>query len=299
MAERLQRHLVVGAVALLSVVWGTQYLVIRVVRDDASAEAGVALRFLLVAVVGQALVVATGARAPQGRALERIAVGACQAGSMLLLYRAERFIESAWASVLMATTPLFVVAFAAGMFPNERATPRVVSSLVVGFGGVLLFVGPLRGDVALSPVLALLGAALLAALAKVAARRLSPGVSPSVMLRDLGVVVLVIVAPFSWQGGLQMTSVGLAAHAYLGVVASAAATGVYFWLLARVPLTKLAYLPFSSAGVGVVVGLCAGERLAPFALLGAAAVFAGGLLLAWPESTAERGRHLAQPGSGP
>lgn len=282
MDEQRPRALVLVAVVALAVVWGTQYLVIRVARADASAELAVALRFFFVAAVGQVLVVTTAARAPRGHPASRIAVGVCQAISMLLLYRAERDVESAWASLLMATSPFFVVGLAAVWVPEERVTRAIVAALGVGFAGAALLVGPLRGTANPGALGMLLGAAVFAALAKVLARKLAPVLPAVVMLRDLGLVVLLVVAPFALDGGLALTMKAALAHAYLGLVASAAATGVYFWLLRQIPVTRLAYLPFASAAVGVAAGVTAGEKVEAGAWAGTSLVLLGGLILVWP-----------------
>lgn len=276
------RLLVVTALAALAIIWGTQYLVIRVARAETSPELAVVIRFGIVAVIGQALVLATKARAENAPLMGRIAIGVCQGASMLLLYRAERDVESAWASVLMALSPFFVVLFAIPLVPDEHIRPRVVAGLVVGFAGAVALIGPVRGDARFEGLALLIASAAFAGLAKVLAKRFASRVPPQVMLRDLGFVVVIVVLPFALTSTLSLSPHGALAHAYLGVVASAFATGVYFWLLRRLPVTRLAYLPFVSAAVGVAAGVAAGERLVSTAVIGIALVLAGGMFLVEP-----------------
>lgn len=279
MAER--RLLIALAVVALAFVWGTQYLVIRVVRDSCTPEQAVLLRFALVAVVAQVLVLALGVRAPRGIAAARVGLGLLQALSMLLLYRAQRDVASAWASIIMATSPLFVVVFAR-LALKETIAARTVIALTVGFAGVVIIIGPLGSGASAALLLLLVVAAAANAGAKVVAKSAAATISPVILLRDLGVVVALVSLPFAVASGVEVEAFdgrALLGHVYLGLIASAGATGVYFWLLSHMPVTRLAYLPFASGMIGVAAGILVGEELGVAKLAGAAVVLVGLALL--------------------
>lgn len=279
--EGKARGWIAVAIAALILVWGTQYLVIREARHGITAEQAVLVRFVLVAVVGQLAVWLTKARAKPGLWMGRALIGVLQGASMLLLYRAEHLVESAWASMVMALSPLFVVGFATFLVRGDRLGARGLAGLALGFVGAMFLIGPRSAEVGVEGLLMLLGAAASTALAKVFSRKIAPELSPLVMLRDLGVVVSLVVVPFAWGPiGDVGTSTALA-HAYLGLIASAGATGAYFWLLRHVAVTRLAFMPFASAAVGVVAGVLAGERVFGSALVGLALVSIGGLVLVY------------------
>lgn len=277
--ESRRRVWIAGAIAALVLIWGTQYLVIRQARHGMTAEQAVLVRFFFVALVGQLAVWLTKARAKPGLGVGRVVIGVFQGASMLLLYRAEHLVESAWASMLMALSPFFVVAFALVLVPGDRLGPRGLTGLLLGFVGAALLIAPQGSEVGAQGLLMLVAAAACTALAKVVSRKIAPQLSPLIMLRDLGAVVFIVVLPFAW-GPLDDVGMSTAlAHVYLGLVASAGATGVYFWLLRYVPVTRLAFLPFASAAVGVLAGVLAGERVFSAALLGLALICAGGFAL--------------------
>jgi len=266
----------------LSAVWGTQFLVVRLAQAELPPWRAVALRFIVVAALGQIATTAGRARAPRGVLGLRLALGATQALSMGLLYTGQQRVPSALASVLTATTPLVVVVLARHWL-RERILGRSVLAGALGLAGVALISGAhVENRLAAVGVALLLASALLSAVSKTIGKAITD-LPIAILLRDLGGVVAVVAlaATFTlerhvrWEVGRRE----IAAAVYLGAVASTGANALYFVLLRRVDVSRLSYLQFVSAGTGLLVGvLFAGEHLNGRTLTGAGLILAGAAL---------------------
>lgn len=275
------------ALAALSAVWGTQYLVIRLAQAELPVPRAVALRFAVVFVLGQVAVLATRARAPKGLLVPRVALGATQALSMGLLYAGQARIPSALGGVLMATTPLWVIVLAR-LWLGEPLRRRALAASGLGLVGVALLSGASWARALTTVgVGAVLGAAVVGAVSKTIGKRLAE-LPVAVLVRDLGGVVAIVALLADLALDAEPWSASpraLAAAVYLGAVASVGANAVYFVLLRRVEVSRLAYLQLVSAGVALVTGvLGAGERLGAVASAGAALVLVGAVLQATGEA---------------
>lgn len=289
-AEPVGRVAVALGLAALAVVWGTQYLVIREGQVSFPPLLAASLRFGLVAAVGASLALATGARAPAGLLPARLAFGLLQAASMGLLYWCQARIPSAVAALIFGTTPLFVGGLAHVFVPGERLRLPLVLAMLLGLLGVsAITLGgahELGGALPLVGLVAALGGAAAGAGVKVVAKRITGRVPTSVMLRDLGLLVCGGNLAAFWVSGAPVPAFearAVGAILYLGLVASAGATGLYLLLLRRFAVSRLAYLQFASTLVALLSGVWLGsERLGLPAIAGAAAILVGLLVAAGP-----------------
>ena len=273
------RGATIAALAVLSAIWGTQYLVIRLAQADLPPWRAVALRFFVVAILGQGAVLATGARAPAGVLRLRLAMGATHALSMGLLYAGQQQLPSAAASVLMTTTPILVVVLARWWL-GEALGPSTLLGGALGVAGIVSMSGARwDGDFAAAGAGLVLGAALASAVSKTIGKAIVE-LPIAVLLRDLGAVVALtgLAASAALERDVPWTlgARELAGAAYLGAVASAGANAVYFVILRGIDVSRLSYLQLVSAGIGLASGVwVAGERLDTAGLAGVALVLAG------------------------
>ncbi len=288
-----RRVLVAGALGLLALVWGTQYLVIRVAQTDLPPWRAVALRFAVVALLGQLAVLRQGVAAPPGKRALRLAMGATQALSMGLLYGGQARLASALASVLMSLTPLFVV-FLARRWLGEPTHASTLVASASGLIGVLLLSGARSADGLDGVGIALVVAAALASAVSKTVGKAIADLPVAVLLRDLGVVVAtsaLAVSLATERAAWTFEPIELVAAIYLGAVPSTAANAVYFLVLREVEISRLSYLQVVSASIGLASGvLVAGERLGGHAALAAALVLAGAALHATQRSRSIAGR---------
>ena len=133
--------------ATLTIVWGASFLFIKVaVRDLAPIDVALTRVGLGAAVLVAALALGRSAL-PRGRAvwghLAVVAlIGNC--APFALIAYGETHISSVLAGIWNATTPLLTMMVATFALPDERPTPRRVTGLLAGFGGVLVVLGPWR-----------------------------------------------------------------------------------------------------------------------------------------------------------
>lgn len=266
--------------AVMAVVWGMPYLLIKEAVDSFAPAAVVSGRTLGGAALLLPLAAHRGALRP---ALARwrwvLAFGAVEmAGPFMLLSHAEQTLPSGITGLLVATVPLFgaLVALARGdrtVLHRGRA-----AGLLLGFAGVALIVGGSGdGDVDLASVGEVLLVALCYAIAPfIVAHRLHDvptlgSVSLSLTAVGLGYVPVALAT----QDGAP-TGRSVAALVALAVVCTALAFVVFFTLIAEAGPTRatlFTYLnPVVALGLGIVV---LDEDLTTGLVLGVPVVLAG------------------------
>lgn len=192
----------------------------------------------------------------------------------------EVHIASGLAAILNATTPIWGVVVAHFLTHDERMSRAKLAGVGLGFGGVIVMVGPsVLTDLGKSTVaeLACIAASLSYALAAVWARRFrSQGISPlSVTTGQLtaGALMMLPVAMIvdePWTRAIPPLS-GLAAIAVLALVCTSFAYVLYFRLIETSGATNAMLVTLLVPPVAILFGgLFLGEALAPqdFAGLG-------------------------------
>ena len=292
--KRAPQALIVLGFVALALIWGTQYLIIRIGQESLPPLLTVALRYAILGSAALVMAALTRARAPRGTWPARLIFGALQALSMGLLYWAEGHIASALAAILIMTEPLFVALFAPLRLAGERPSPRSVLALTLGFLGVALLFGHRlveagAGSFATAAMLAVTLSAVVGAIARVLCKKVVARVPPFIILRDSGWIVtaLALAGSFAFERDKPVVFElkAIFAFVYLGVVASAVASGIYLVLLRRFRVTSMTYLQFVTAVVAIATGILIGhERLDLTSMIGMAVVL-GGLALLVRHST--------------
>jgi drug/metabolite transporter (DMT)-like permease len=281
------------AFGLLGLIWGSSFLWIKVAVAEVGPFTLVGWR-LLVGLVALAVVVAV--RRP-AMPRDRRTLGALAllgitntALPFALISWGEQSIDSAVASILNGTVPLFAMVIAHFGLRDDRMTvPRVVG-LVTGFIGVLVLmsrdIGPGSIQHGVLGQAAVLVAAILYAGSSVFARR---------NLRDVPSVVqaflpLIAADAFVWTGAFLTESDRLVpslgstwfAVVWLGLLGSCVAYLLYFGLLQSVGPTRATLVTYVFPVVGVALGvLFLGERLDAYLGVGAALVVGGIAAVNW------------------
>ena len=128
---------------LLSAIWGSSYMFIKVGLRDFPSAALVDVRLLLAAAVLSTFVVIRGG---VRRLRPAIAPGAFvglvgMAIPFLLITWGETHVDSGVAAVANSSVPIFVALLALRFAPSERSDSLRVAGLVTGFAGVAVVVG--------------------------------------------------------------------------------------------------------------------------------------------------------------
>ncbi len=280
-------RLVPALIVLLCLVWGSTWWAIRICLQDQPPLTSAALRFL-VAGAAMALLV------PRLRTLDPLpsppawlwlATGTTSfAGSYGLLYVAERTVPSGVAAVLWAIFPL-LMAGAGVLCLGERLRAQQWLGFLVSFAGIVaVFAGDLGGGgsqaVPLADALLLLASPVVSAVGTTLVKRFGKGTS-SLRLNRNGMLfggALLALAAFAGERheAWRWSAAGVGATVYLALCGTALTFGVYFWLLQRVPATRLALISYVTPVLAMLLGVAVGDGQADAALwLGTAAVVAG------------------------
>jgi drug/metabolite transporter (DMT)-like permease len=255
-------------IALLCVIWGSTWWAIRVCLEDQPPLSSAALRF---AVAGIAMVFAV-------RQLQRfdgkppppawlwLAAGTCSfAGSYGVLYVAEQVVPSGIAAVLWAIFPLLMAASGV-MVLGERLRLIEVLGFLVSFAGVVcVFNGKLGGtdERLLGFALLLLVSPVISAVGTTLVKKFGQGTS-SLRLNRNGMLfgaALLAAAAFATEDPLAMrwTLQGTLATLYLALFGTALTFGTYFWLLQRVPASRLALISYVTPVFAMLLGVAVGD----------------------------------------
>ena len=274
-----------GALLLLSALWGGSFLFIRVavpvLGPLALAEARVGLADLALL-----LYAASRRRAPDLRARWRplLVIGAINSAlPFALIMAAELRLSASLAAILNATSPLFGALVAAWL--GEALPARKVAGLLLGTLGVAVLVDwsplPRTGATLLA-----VGASLLAALcygrAAAYTKARAPGLPPLTLAvgSQLGAsLVLLPLIPLAPPRAWPPVGVALCVLA-LALLSTAVAYLLYFRLIVNVGPTKALTVTFRTPLFGVTWGaLFLREPVGPGTLLGGAIVLAGTALV--------------------
>jgi drug/metabolite transporter (DMT)-like permease len=244
-----------AALALLALIWGASFLFIKLAVRDMS-PATMVLGRAGAGAVTLGLIFAARRQTPfPVGTLKRLLPFLMMAvfGSLLPWFGigfGELSISSALASILNATTPLWVAVFAYWVTPGERPSRLNYLGVALGFLGTGILIAP---DLIGKPLrattigtLAVAGAAASYAVAALIQRRRLPGVSPL----QVGFWQLALTTPLAFAvavptiGGTHLRFASVAAILFLGVGASGIAYLLYYFMMNTLGATRATTVTF-------------------------------------------------------
>jgi drug/metabolite transporter (DMT)-like permease len=301
-----------GLFVLLSVIWGSSYLFIKIgLEEGMSPLTLVAIRTLLGAGLLALVMRWRGGRLPRA-GKTWLFMGIVGMTNIVIPYAlitwGELHISSGMAGILTALTPLFTVALASFVLRDEPATPSRLFGLAVGFGGVVVLAYPSlvadSGDEWL-PVLAGMVAVALAsvsyAVAVVSTRKRLSG-KPVMSAADgsaraptsleisfgsvfIGMLVITPLAvlferPADGLLALPGSSAAIFAMIWLGLASTGVAYLLYFAIIGRWGATRATLITYVMPVVAIILGfIVLGERLQVIEVVGAALIISGVVLV--------------------
>jgi drug/metabolite transporter (DMT)-like permease len=278
----MNRTYLPGAAFLIcGTVWGTTFLAIRVGNESLPALWACSLRLILAAAILALLVVATRQAWPKGEAL----AAACWYGffefgvGLPLLYWGERVVPSGLAAVLYAICPISAM-IGAKVLGMEHFNSRKVGAALFAFAGVVIIFW--REALAGSSPAGIASILLAAFAAPMAALMLQRGPRQSAIASNaVGALVGIptcIATSFALgeAHAVPTTIAQWGPIAYLAVMSSVIAFGVFAWLVNHWKATTVSFLGVIVPVIAVIAGAAfKGEHFAPGAPIGAAIVIAG------------------------
>jgi drug/metabolite transporter (DMT)-like permease len=266
--------------------WGMPYLLIKVAVDDGLPPAFVTfVRVLLGAGVLLALSGRAGVLGPLRRRLRWLVAYAATeiALPFTLIAAGEQRMSSSLAAIIIATAPLFVVAFGARFDSDERSGGLTLLGLAAGFGGVVALVGvDVTGSVdELLGSGAILAAAVCYAVGPLVYKRHLADLDPRASMGASLAIAALMSAPavaldYPTAPPSAAASVSLLG---LGLLCTAAALVLYAVLIAEAGAGRALVVTYLNPVVSIALGVTVlGERLGIGAVVGLPLVLAGSWL---------------------
>ena len=280
-----------GLIAILAVVWGGAFFLIELGLTGFGPLTLVALRMLL------AIPLMLLALKGLGHALPRDARSWWQltllgffnvAMPMALFFWAQTRIDSALASILNATVPLWGVLIAHVFTRDERATPLKLLGVLLGFGGIIVMVGPDAvsgmGQDVIAQLACLFAAASFAG-AAVYARRLGATIAPMAAATGQIVTAAALIAPLAlvveppWAAPAPNLT-AIAAMLTLALVGTSFAYFIFFRLIDRAGASNALLIALVMPPVAILLGVAVlGEVLTGGQIAGMALISLGLLMI--------------------
>lgn len=268
----------------LSLLWGGSFIFNKLALQGLPVLSIVAFRVVLAALILWAAVYLAGLRAPRSARVWRWFL------SMGLLNNALPFSLIVWgqtevtvglASILNATTPLFIVGIAFFM-PSEIITKGKVTGMLIGFLGVVVMLGSGAFlDIGRNVIgqLAILCAAVSYACASIYGRRFhAAGIPPVVAAAGHVTMSALILLPVALIVDGPADLVGADISAWMSVVglavlSTAVAYVLYFRILASAGSINLTLVTFLMPVTAILLGMVLfGESVRPIEIVGMAII---------------------------
>jgi drug/metabolite transporter (DMT)-like permease len=282
----MRKQRVRGWVALLVVwvVWGSTYFAIKVAVESIPPVLMAGARFLIAGAIMFPFAVRAG-RPSQAQWLGCALVGTLMLGANGALSFAERTMPSGYASLLIATVPLWLLGFDAGL-NRVRLGLAPLAGLLVGLAGVGLLSGSRSGAVSATGVVICLCAAASWALGTILSHRVpmpsNSALGSSMEMLTAGAVLLCWAAATGEAGSFQLGAVSgrsWLALGYLIAVGSIVGFSAYVIAVKELPTTTVATYAYVNPVIAVLLGtVFLNERLTP-AMLGGGVLIIGAVAL--------------------
>jgi drug/metabolite transporter (DMT)-like permease len=278
---------------LLSAIWGSTWLFIKVGLEDLPPFTFAALRFAVAIVTLLPLLIVRRVRLPRIRSdwWLMISTGILTfTVAYGLVFWGEQHISSGLAALLFSTFPLFGLVIAHFHLPEEQMTWMKVVGAMLGILGVgLVFSNQISvaGSEALWGSVGIVIAALAAAYADIMIK-LRGGHLDTTLLTLVQMVAgslpLMAIAVFVERGArtFDWTPLAVFSIAYLAVIGSALAFVLLYWLIRHMEVTKTMLITLVTPLIAVMLGIVfLDEQLTWRTTVGGAAIIIGIGFVVW------------------
>ena len=275
------RVLILLSFLAIYVIWGTTYLAILIGLTGFPPFMMASIRFIIAGVilVGYSLIAGEGFPRKSSIIKNAFLGLVVLAGGQGSLFWSEQHITSGYASVLVATLPMWFVAFDKANWKYYFSNPYILSGLIIGFGGiVLLFHDKLNESLSeeqlhsqlMASVVVLFGSMCWVTGTLYNRSRSAPGSIYSNLGWQLlcGAVICFLI---SWMSGefevLDWSKAGFMAWAavlYLSIAGSVIAFIAYTWLLKEKPSAIVGTYAYINPIVAVFLGWLAADETINF-----------------------------------
>lgn len=255
-----------AAFIALGLIWGSSFFWIKIALREIGPFTLVGFRLLAGGSLLLALIAIRRVALPRERRvwLMLILVAFTNIAAPFVLFSwGEQFTDSSVASIWNATVPLFTMLIAPLFLSDERITLNKTLGLLAGFAGVLLLVsrdlGQIGDRASLIGQTAMLMAAISYAGGSIFVRRNLQGVTPMVKAAVTVIIadVMLWTAVSAVETPVQVPKLPMTwlAVVWLGILGSAVAFLLYFYLIQTVGATRATMVTYLMPVVGVILGV--------------------------------------------
>ncbi len=304
-----------SAMIALYIVWGSTYLAIRFVVETMPPFLAAGFRFLIAGAVLYAFSRLRGQKASarvEWRSAAIVGLFLIVGGNGSVMW-AEQRVSSGIAALMIASVPLWI-AFLDTVRPGgQRPNRWVIMSVIAGFIGIIILIGPSQmvgsGDrVDLLGVAVLLFAAFSWAIGSLYNRGAQLPDSPllatgmQMLVGSLGLIILgTIVGEWSQVEPASFSTNSLIGLVFLIIFGSWVGFLSYIWLLRVAPTTLVSTYAYVNPLVAILLGnLLAGEALTPRILLAALFILGSVVVITMTQQVGSKTSPVeeTQPASG-
>lgn len=283
------KALIVAGFVLISIIWGSTWLVIKIGLDSVPPFFGVAIRFTLAMMILACIMWIRKERLP----MDRVALRSYLTLALLsfsfpfaLVYWGEQHISSGLAAILFAMYP-FVVAIKSHFFlPEEKLNAFKLIGIVSGFIGVLvIFWSDIRfSGMNTEGMLAIVISTLFQGTALVMIKRTGKHISSTALSLGgmIGAVIVLFILAFSFENisDISFDEKGIGSILYLGTFGTVVTFLTYYWLLKRVEAVYLSLVTLVTPVIAVILGTLLLDEQLPARVFSGAGLILAGILIA-------------------
>ena len=266
-----EKFRVIFGFVLISIIWGSTWLAIKVGLDSVPPFYAVAIRFTVAAIILFILMRVRGEKLIFDRSTIKLYLTLAVLSfsfPFALVYWGEQYIPSGLASILFAAYP-FVVALGSHWFlPNEPLNPYKISGIALGFIGVLIiFWADIQiGQSGTMGMIAVLCSTLMQGTSLVLVKRQNHHMSPIAL--SFGGMIFGILIMYGLAfccedfSAIHFDGKGIGSILYLGTFGTVVTFVIYYWLLKRVEAVYLSLVSLVTPVLAVFLGtFWLGEKL--------------------------------------
>lgn len=273
-----------SALIAVYIVWGSTYLAIRFVVETMPPFLAAGFRFLIAGGVLYIFTRLRGDKAPlrlEWRSAAIVGFFLLVGGNGAVMW-AEQRVASGIAALMIASVPLWIALLDAIRPGGRRPDRWVIVSVLAGFAGIIILIGPaqfigIEDRVDLVGIAVLLFAAFSWAIGSLYNRGANLPASPllgtgmEMLAGGLGLLILgTVVGEWSQMEFAEFSTNSLLGFAYLVVFGSWVGFASYIWLLRVAPITLVSTYAYVNPLVAILLGsLLAGEALTTRVMLAA------------------------------
>ncbi|NOX65518.1 MAG: DMT family transporter [Chlorobi bacterium] len=254
--------IVIGYI-LISSIWGSTWVVIKIGLDTLPPMFAVGLRFFIASLVLWAIIKIKNIELLTDSKSFKLYLFMSVFSYIVpftLVYWAEQFIPSGLTSVLFAIFPFWVIIFSRFAFPNEKIGMYKFSGVLLGFIGIaVIFKDSLSFDFssATLAILAVVASAIMQGGVAVVIKhggKINPVSINFIPLLITGILLIPVSLMFEDTSRLKISYDAVFSILYLSTVGTVVVFSIYYWLMKKINVVILSLSSFITPIIAILLG---------------------------------------------